>query len=90
MWSRVFCCTLAHSFALESLDLSLEIWSSGLESIGNFSGSSEFRLEEEGCWVQCIGEKMTHHSVLIYDSNMDNMMTLCRLRRPSGRPPDYI
>ena len=44
----MFCCTLAHSFALESLDLSLEIWSSGSESIGNFSGSSEFRLEEEG------------------------------------------
>ena len=48
IWSRVFCCTLAHSFALESLDSSLEIWSSGLESIGNFSRSSEFRLEEEG------------------------------------------
>jgi hypothetical protein len=29
-----------------------------------------------------------HHSVIIYDSNTDNIMTLCRLRRASGRPPD--
>ena len=48
IWSRVFCCTLAHSFALESSDSSLEIRSSGSESIRDFSGSSEFRLEEEG------------------------------------------
>jgi len=43
-----FCCTLDRSFASESSDSSLEIRSSGSESIGNFSGSSEFRLEEEG------------------------------------------
>jgi hypothetical protein len=30
------------------------------------------------------------HSVQISDTNVDNMMTLCRLRCPSGRPPDYI
>jgi len=41
-------CTLDRSFASESSDLSLKIRSSGSESIGNFSGSSEFRLEEEG------------------------------------------
>jgi hypothetical protein len=29
-----------------------------------------------------------HHSVRISDSNMDNIMTLYRLRRASGRPPD--
>jgi hypothetical protein len=28
--------------------LSLEIWSSGSESIGNFSGSLKFHVEEEG------------------------------------------
>jgi hypothetical protein len=44
----VFCCTLARSFASESSDSSLEIRSSGSESIGDFSESSEFRLEEEG------------------------------------------
>jgi hypothetical protein len=48
MWSRVFCCTLACSLALESPDSSLETRSSGSESIGGFSGSSEFCLEEEG------------------------------------------
>src|SRR5258705_12537400 len=48
IWSRVFCCTLDRSFASESSDSSLEIRSSGLESIGNFSRSSEFCLEEEG------------------------------------------
>jgi len=31
----------------------------------------------------------THHSVRIYVRYVDNTMTLCRLRRPSGRPPDY-
>jgi hypothetical protein len=30
-----------------------------------------------------------HHSVLISDSYVDYMMTLYRLRRPSGCPPDY-
>jgi len=55
-------CTLDHSFASESPDLTLEIRSSGSESIGNFSWSSEFRLEEEGCCVQCIGEKMSSPS----------------------------
>jgi hypothetical protein len=30
-----------------------------------------------------------HHSVPISDSNIDNTMTLCRLRHPSGCPPDY-
>jgi len=45
-------------------------------------------------WVNCTTErevlhsKITHHSVIIYDSNRDNIMTLCRLRRASGRPPD--
>ena len=29
------------------------------------------------------------HSVQIPDSNIDNTMTLCHLRRPSGRLPDY-
>ena len=29
------------------------------------------------------------HSVQIFDSNVDNTMTLCCLRRPSGCPPDY-
>jgi hypothetical protein len=28
------------------------------------------------------------HSVQISDGYVDNMMTLYRLRRPSGRPPD--
>ena len=44
----MFCCTLDRSLASESPDLSLEIRSSGSESIGGFSWSSEFRLEEEG------------------------------------------
>jgi hypothetical protein len=48
MWSRVFYCTLACSLASESLDSSRETRSSGSESIGNFSGSLEFHLEEEG------------------------------------------
>jgi len=48
MWLRVFCCTLACSLALESPDLSLETWSFGLESIGVFSRSLDFHLEEEG------------------------------------------
>jgi hypothetical protein len=30
------------------------------------------------------------HSVQISDTNVDNMMTLCCLRRPSGRSLDYI
>ncbi len=30
-----------------------------------------------------------HHSVRIYDSNVDNIETLYRLRRVSGRPADY-
>ena len=29
------------------------------------------------------------HSVPIYDSITDNMMTICPWHRPSGRPPDY-
>ena len=29
------------------------------------------------------------HSVQISDSNVDNTMTLCHLRRPSGCPLDY-
>ena len=32
---------------------------------------------------------LPHHSVRIYVRYVDNTMTLCRLRRPSGRPPDY-
>ena len=48
MWLRVFCCTLACSLASESPDLSLEIWSSGLESIRVVSRSLDFHLEEEG------------------------------------------
>jgi hypothetical protein len=31
-----------------------------------------------------------HHSVLISDSYVDNMMTLYCLRRQNGRPPNYI
>jgi len=34
------------------------------------------------------GTEEAHHSVRISDSNMDNIMTLYRLRRASGRPPD--
>ena len=30
----------------------------------------------------------THHSVLIYNRYTDNIKTLYRLRRASGRPPD--
>ena len=57
MWLRVFCCALACSLASESLDSSLETWSSGSVSIGVFSGSSEFRLEEEGVLgAVCRGE----------------------------------
>ena len=32
---------------------------------------------------------LAHHSVRIYDSNVDNIETLYRLRRVSGRPADY-
>jgi hypothetical protein len=39
---------------------------------------------------ELVGHKSSaHHSVLISDSNIDNTMTLCRLRRPSGHPLDY-
>jgi hypothetical protein len=31
-----------------------------------------------------------HHSVRIYVRYVDNTMTLYRLRRRNGRPPDYI
>jgi hypothetical protein len=31
-----------------------------------------------------------HHSVLIPDNNIDNTMTLYRLRRASGRPLDFM
>jgi hypothetical protein len=37
-----------------------------------------------------IDRRIAHHSVLISDRYVDNTMTLCRLRRRSGRPPDYI
>ena len=33
-------------------------------------------------------EKVQWHLVQIYDRYVDNIMTLYRLRRPSGRPPD--
>src|SRR6266853_4084810 len=36
----------------------------------------------------CKDEDVTHHSVIIYDSNTHNIVTLYRLRRASGRPPD--
>ena len=35
-----------------------------------------------------IPSTMPHHSVLISDSNVDNNVTLYRLRRASGRPAD--
>jgi hypothetical protein len=44
----MLCCTLACSLTLESLDLSLEMWSLASESIGIFFGSLKFHLEEEG------------------------------------------
>ena len=34
------------------------------------------------------GPQEAHHSVPIPDRYVDNTMTLYRLRRPSGRPPD--
>jgi hypothetical protein len=37
-----------------------------------------------------IGSTISHHSVLISDSYVDNTMTLYRLRRWNGRPPYYI
>ena len=33
-------------------------------------------------------DKISHHSVLISDSNVDNIVTLYRLRRASGCPAD--
>jgi len=36
------------------------------------------------------GFPLVGHSVQISDGYVDNMMTLYRLRRPSGRPPDDI
>jgi hypothetical protein len=33
---------------------------------------------------------VAHHSVLIFDSYVDNTMTLYCLRCQNGRPPDYI
>jgi hypothetical protein len=62
MWSRVFCCTLACSLALESSDSSLETRSSASESIGDFSGSSEFCFEEEGV-LGAVNRGSPSHSV---------------------------
>jgi len=39
---------------------------------------------------ECAGRNPRGHSVRICDGNTDNMKTLYRLRRASGRPADYI
>jgi hypothetical protein len=55
---------------------------------------STFRLIQWGCRLLGLlaevgGGGGSHHSVQISDSNIDNMKTLYRLRRLSGRPLDY-
>jgi hypothetical protein len=42
-------------------------------------------LADQEEWMR---EEEGGHSVQISDGYVDNMMTLYRLRRPSGRPPD--
>ena len=37
----------------------------------------------------CYHIDLTHHSVQIHINCVDYIVTLYRLRRPSGRPPDY-
>jgi hypothetical protein len=39
--------------------------------------------------LETLESSIRGHSVQISDGYVDNMMTLYRLRRPSGRPPDY-
>ena len=51
-------------------------------SPASMSNNARSVLESWEGWV-------SHHSVRISDRYVDNTMTLYRLRRPSGRPPDY-